>query len=693
MAYLKTKIRLVDTGSMRSLRAVSARGHGVRGLPRSLPVRPIATLLLALLSVWAVGYELACTAVPALLKTPPFEGLGPDVAFFIAGLLLIARSFSAEGGWALIGLGALCWAGGDVYWQLNLSNLSSPPVPSWADAGYLSFCPLAFVGILWLVRKRVATAPKTLIADALAAALAVAAISAAVVVQPVLTHAQGGTLALATNLAYPVVDLLLLGLIVGATALGRWRLQRTWVLLGLSVISFWVADSLYLVTVATNTYQASAWFNPLWYVSPILAACAAWLPRERSPRAFRREGIRGIVMPLIFACAALATLVWSSFSPVGAIAVVLATLSVLVIMVRLVLTWRENASLLRASQDEALTDDLTGLLNRRALAVELEYRMAASETGEPYMLALFDLDGFKYYNDNFGHPTGDALLRRLGARLADCLRGSGAAYRMGGDEFCALIDDSGESESIVEAAAVALTEHGEGFVIGCSYGSVVIPDEARTSEVALRLADQRMYAQKRGDRSSASRQSADVLLRALAERSPDLGTHLRDVAELAGAVAQRFTLPIEEVENIRQAAELHDVGKVAIPDAILDNPGTLSADEWAFIHRHTVIGERIIGAAPALRRTAALVRASHENIDGTGYPDGLAGDQIPLGSRIISVCDAFNAMTTNRPYRGAMDEASAIAELRRCTGSQFDRAVVEHLCAILTRPRAALRAA
>lgn len=679
---------------MRRTRVVSGRGHGRHGPSRSLPVDGIATALLALLSVWVVGYELACTAIPALLKLPLFSGLGPDVAFFVAGLLLIARGFSAEGGWALIGLGALCWASGDVYWQINLSNLTSPPVPSWADAGYLSFCPLTFVGILWLVRRRVTAAPKTLIADALAAALAVAAISAAVVVQPVLTHAQGATLAIATNLAYPIVDLLLLGLIVGATALGRWRLQRTWVLLGLSVISFWVADSLYLITVATNTYQQSAWFNPLWYASPILAACAAWLPREeRSPFGVRRDGIRGIVMPLIFACAALGTLVWSSFSPVGAIAVVLATLSVLVIMVRLVLTWRENASLLRASQDEALTDDLTRLPNRRALATELERRMAASEPGRPYVLALFDLDGFKHYNDNFGHPTGDALLRRLGARLADRLRGKGTAYRMGGDEFCALIDDLARPESTVEAAAAALTEHGEGFVIGCSYGSVVLPEEARTSEVALRLADQRMYAQKRGDRSSASRQSADVLLRALAERSPDLGTHLRDVAALAGAVAERFRLSVDEVENIRQAAELHDVGKVAVPDAILEKPGPLTDDEWAFIRRHTVIGERIIGAAPALRRTAALVRGSHENVDGTGYPDGLAGERIPLGSRIISVCDAFHAMTTNRPYRGAIDEASAIAELRRCAGSQFDCAVVEHLCGVLSQPRDALRAA
>jgi diguanylate cyclase (GGDEF)-like protein len=652
------------------------------------------TGLLVLLSLWAAGYELACTAAPSLLNTLLFRGIAPDVAFLLAGLLLIGRAIRAELAWGLIGLGALCWATGDIYWQIHLAQMTSPPVPSWADAGYLSFCPLTFVGIFALVRGRANNASKALVADALAAALAVAAVSAAFVIQPVLSNAKGGTLAVATNLAYPVVDMLLLGLIIGATALGRWRLQRTWVLLGLSVISFWIADSLYLITVATNTYQNSAWFNPFWYASPVLAAWAAWLPRDAMARQVpKREGLRSIVLSVGFACLALGTLVWSSFSSVGAIAVVLATLSLLVIMVRLLLTWRENAALLRASQEEALTDALTGLPNRRALGLELERRMAEPDEQPGYVLALFDLDGFKHYNDTFGHPTGDALLQRLGRNLEMQLDGRGIGYRMGGDEFCALIDDLDAPEVTVKAVAAALSEHGEGFTIGCSYGSVVLPAEAQDPQTALRLADQRMYAQKRGDRSSASRQSADVLLRALAERNPDLGSHLRDVAELAARVAQRFGLAPEDVESIRQAAELHDVGKVAIPDAILFKPGVLTDNEWTFIRRHTLIGERIIGAAPALRRIGAIVRSTHENLDGTGYPDGLAGEQIPLGSRIISVCDAFHAMTTDRTYRPAVAEEAAVAELRRCAGTQFDPQVVELFCAALAESRPALRAA
>lgn len=679
----------------------SGRGTGGEITRAGRPFPTVVLGMLVVLSVWAIGYELACTVLPGLVNHPPYSGIAPDIAFAIAGLLVIGRSFRAERGWALIGLGALCWAAGDVYWQLNLANLSSPPVPSWADAGYLSFCPLTIVGIVSLIRNRARGAAKALIADALSAALAVGGLSAAIVVHPVLASAKGGTLAVATNLAYPLVDLLLLGLIVGATALGGWRLQRTWVLLGLAAISFWIADSLYLITVATNTYQLSAWFNPLWYWSPILAGWAAWVPRGQAA-AVRREGTRGIVMSLAFACLALGTLVWSSFSSVGAIAIVLATMSLQVIMIRLLLTWRENAALLRASQEEALTDALTGLANRRALALELERRMAMADEQPPYVLALFDLDGFKHYNDTFGHPTGDALLQRLGSKLQTELEGKATVYRMGGDEFCALIDvfdmpepdaHAASARETVEAAAAALTEHGDGFTIRCSYGSILLPVEAQNAETALRLADQRMYAQKRGDRASASRQSADVLLRALTERNLELGSHLRDVAELACAVAQRMGLPHEEVENIRQAAELHDLGKVAIPDAILFKPGPLTDGEWAFIRRHTVIGERIAGAAPALRRVAKLVRSTHENVDGSGYPDGLAGEQIPLGSRIIYVCDAFDAMTSERAYCPRMDEDEALAELRRCAGTQFDRAVVEHFCAEVSTTRVAEQAA
>jgi diguanylate cyclase (GGDEF)-like protein len=345
---------------------------------------------------------------------------------------------------------------------------------------------------------------------------------------------------------------------------------------------------------------------------------------------------------------------------------------------------------LRASHREletaATSDGLTGLANRRQLIADLERRVARGAS-DPAVLMLFDLDGFKSYNDAFGHLAGDALLARLGHALARAVGRRARAYRLGGDEFCVLGDASGREE-IEVAAPAALAEHGNGFAVTASYGLVTIPDEARVASDALRLADQRMYAQKRSGRATAGRQSTDVLLRALAERHPEMRCHFDGVAELARAVGDHMGLEGEALDQVQLAAELHDVGKVAIPDDILNKPGPLDDDEWAFIRRHTVVGERILAAAPALSAVAKLVRASHEHWDGGGYPDGTAGEDIPLGARIVAVCDSYDAIIADRPYRPARSPAEALAELRRCAGTQFDPAVVEAFIAVLAGARA-----
>jgi len=334
-----------------------------------------------------------------------------------------------------------------------------------------------------------------------------------------------------------------------------------------------------------------------------------------------------------------------------------------------------------AAQHLARTDPLTGLGNRRRLLDDLDAGLAS---GEPLLLTLFDLDGFKAYNDSFGHPAGDALLHKLGNDLAESVEGRGCAYRMGGDEFCVLTPANGGEEAVVRHALGALSDQGGGFTIGASFGSVRLPEEATTSEAALRDADRRMYAHKATGRTSAGRQSTDVLLSVLRERHPDLGEHVDGVTELCSEIAEHFDFGSDERTALLQAAALHDVGKAAIPDAILGKPGPLSDDEWEFMRQHTIMGERIMGAAPALSRAAHLVRCSHERMDGSGYPDKLKGDEIPLGARIIAACDAFDAMVSDRPYRAAMNFEEAIAELRRCAGSQFDPDVVEVLCRVVT---------
>ena len=294
---------------------------------------------------------------------------------------------------------------------------------------------------------------------------------------------------------------------------------------------------------------------------------------------------------------------------------------------------------------------------------------------------LFDLDGFKRYNDTFGHPAGDALLQRLASKLTAAVAGHGIAYRMGGDEFCVLLATAdGDRDALVTAATEALTEAGQGFAIGASYGSVVLMREATSAAEALQIADQRMYAHKVGRSAARTSETRDVLMRVLRERQPDLHEHLTQVAELARTVGRRLGLVPEALDELARAAELHDVGKMAVPDAILNKRGPLDDEEWQFIRRHTLIGEGILSAAPALVPVARIVRSSHERYDGTGYPDGLAGQDILLAARIVAVCDAYDAMTSDRAYRPARSAESALAELRRGSGTQFDPDVVAVFC-------------
>ena len=336
------------------------------------------------------------------------------------------------------------------------------------------------------------------------------------------------------------------------------------------------------------------------------------------------------------------------------------------------------------AQRLANADSLTGLGNRRRLMDDLEARVSDSTPERPAGLILFDLDGFKAYNDTFGHPAGDALLVRLAGNLSTALEDRACTYRMGGDEFCVLTcGEPSRIEATAEAASRALSEIGEGFNVTASCGTVLVPTDTRDAAEALQIADRRMYANKSRARASAGRQTTDVLLRVLAERNPELALHLDDVTQLCDAVGRRMGLPEDERIALVQAASLHDIGKAAIPDAILEKPAELSEEEWEFMRGHTVVGERILSSAPALCDAAKIVRSSHERYNGTGYPDRLAGAEIPLGARIVAVCDAYDAMTSDRPYRAAMSSSAALAELRRCAGSQFDPAVVEAFASVL----------
>jgi len=284
----------------------------------------------------------------------------------------------------------------------------------------------------------------------------------------------------------------------------------------------------------------------------------------------------------------------------------------------LLLLWaRRLRAGVEESRRQALTDDLTGLGNRRRLLIDLERAIERGTDHSPAVLAMFDLDGFKSYNDTHGHPAGDTLLARLGARLAAAFTESGSAYRLGGDEFCLIVHGSpSELEEAIGQALAALTEEHEEIRSSC--GFVLLPREARDASTALRIVDQRMYAQKDDHRTSAKRQARDLLLAVLDQHAPELRPHCDWVGELAQSVAEQLGIERDAIDDIGLAADLHDIGKIVIPRSILHKPGPLDASEWEMIRRHTTIGEAILNAAPVLSSVAALVRSTHERIDGAG---------------------------------------------------------------------------
>jgi diguanylate cyclase (GGDEF)-like protein len=352
---------------------------------------------------------------------------------------------------------------------------------------------------------------------------------------------------------------------------------------------------------------------------------------------------------------------------------VIATLALLTAVVSIV--WALETAELH-QRDEAIVDPLTGLANRRQLADDLAGVWSTATAERPVRLLMFDLDGFKDYNDTFGHPGGDLLLRRVSKAFKEAVGADGRAYRLGGDEFCALLwGDCGES--MVQGCLAALSAAGEGFSITSSYGSVLLPTETADPDLALQMADERMYEYKDSSRASAGRQTRDLALQILAVHEPELHMHSAHVAELTQAVARRLGLCDQELSDAVRAAELHEIGKVAIPYAVLHKPAPLDEQEWELMRRHPTIGASILSAAPVLARVAEIVRATHERYDGAGYPQGLSAQQIPLASRIVFVCDSFDAMISAHPYRAARTEADALAELRRCAGTQFDPHVVD----------------
>jgi two-component system cell cycle response regulator len=613
-----------------------------------------------------------------LLDSTPMDTIYNAVllgAAVLCGMRAVARR-EERVAWGIIAVGLTLYAGGNIYWSWVLADLDAAPYPSIADGLWLSFYPFAYVAIVLLARARMPRLGIRLWLDGLIAALTVAALSAAVVFKAVRASTGGDTWAIWTNLAYPIADMILFGLVVGIMAAGRKRLDRTWLALGLGFGVFAVCDSIYLYQVAKETYATGGLLDLGWIVGAVIMGLAAWQParRETGPS----DDVPSILVPVVLSLGSLGLLVEDHSSSTETLAVALAAASMLAVICRLAVTHHQSREHLTVSRHQARTDSLTGLGNRLKLLRDLEL-LRADEEAQPHLLLLFDLDGFKHYNDSYGHPAGDALLRQLGHQLDAAVAGAALAYRMGGDEFCVLApwEEERTPDTLIELARTALSADGDGFKVGASCGYARIPAEGVEAAEALRVADRRLYAEKNSGRISALAQSKSVLLRAVDEWDAELSAHGEAVAQLAAGTARELGLDDEAIERIATAAELHDIGKIAIPRPLLQKPGALDNDEWEFLRRHTLIGERIVSGAPALVGVAKMIRSSHERWDGRGYPDGLSGTEIPLGARIFAVADALDAMTSHRPYRRALSWEKARTEILSQRKRQFDPDVVD----------------
>jgi diguanylate cyclase (GGDEF)-like protein len=348
----------------------------------------------------------------------------------------------------------------------------------------------------------------------------------------------------------------------------------------------------------------------------------------------------------------------------------------------------------------AITDPLTGLRNHRAFTEDLARELQRGARQDlPLTLVMLDVDDFKALNSDHGHQAGDERLRQLAAALRRTTRAMDAAYRIGGDEFAVILPDCRAWGGL--EFAQRLQGELDGFTATAGVTEAV---GLRGGEEVLREADQALVGGRRLHLQAAiftpelhaaatapaapgedhKRMLATALARAVDAKDAYTRSHCQTVSQLTAVIGAELCLDEERIARVRLAGLLHDVGKIGVPDAILNKPAKLTDEEYGVMQRHSLLGFEIVDAA-GLDVEARWVRHHHERVDGRGYPDRLTGDEIPLESRIILVADAFEAMTSDRPYRKAPGREFALEQLRGGAGTQFDADVVDALCRVLDR--------
>ena len=365
---------------------------------------------------------------------------------------------------------------------------------------------------------------------------------------------------------------------------------------------------------------------------------------------------------------------------------------------------------LEMSQLRRTRDSQTGVLRIEPFRDQLIEELGRTRRhGLHGALVVLQVDRLADIHRDHGFSAGDAVLRAMVSALRSGTRADDRIVRTGDDRFALMLRETGEQETM--ACVTRLLGNFQALEVGpiqgvsVSAGIAVFGPEDDDAVVLFDRAGRALAGAQSGGGGRAvlaavdgdvvgvsaelhRRDAVEALAIALLERDRYTGEHSESVVEMAVAVARSLGLSAAQVEDVRAAALLHDIGKVGIPDSILNKPGPLTPEERAVMAEHPVIGERILRSIGGFSPVAAIVRHEHEAYDGSGYPDGLVGDEIPIGSRIILACDAYHAMTSDRPYRARMSHADAFTELTRCAGQQFDPEVTAALVAHFYHQRA-----
>jgi len=430
-------------------------------------------------------------------------------------------------------------------------------------------------------------------------------------------------------------------------------------------------------------------------------------PRFPSGRHYIKEGIRSIIhLPLIVRDEAIGSLIIASCQPNAYSQKQIRLLEQVALQIA---TPIENSQLYAKAKQVSRIDELTGLFNRRHFEERLKEEIARhSRHGDIFSLFLLDLDNFKTYNDIYGHPSGDKLLSQIAEIIRSSVRGADQAFRYGGDEFVAILPETATNDAYRVAERVreqiATEMEAKQITVTCSIGLASYPSDGVIPGAIVTTADTALYYAKRTggnrvylsskilsepasgagiDARSSGLSAVYALAAAVDAKDPYTYNHSRKVNTYAVALAEAIGLSPDEVSRISTAALLHDIGKVGISDKILHKKGKLSPEDWEAIKSHPRLGANIVGNVPNLVPCLNGVLYHHERWDGTGYPEGLKGEQIPLEARILALADAYAAMTSSRPYRDALCDEKVIKQLKQGADKQFDPKLVEAFIGIV----------